>query len=76
MRNLVQYPIEPEEVIECLTNRIDELTETKSIGDMRPLLLQTAVEVVKKAYELQQAGSPIFAEAFNSQNVKDVSKGG
>ena len=44
MRNLLEYPITRDEVIECLTKLRESILEEGCIGDMRPLLLTVAIK--------------------------------
>ncbi len=50
MRNLNEYPITRQEIIECLAKLRDERDqeneESGRVGDMCPLLLQAAIEVI------------------------------
>jgi hypothetical protein len=50
MRNLVEYPITHEEIMECLARLSEVLSYDKTglVGDMRPLLLDRATEIVRK----------------------------
>lgn len=52
MRNLAEYPITLDEVIECLNGlkleAMAEAVENLSYGDMRPLLLEHAIKVIKR----------------------------
>ena len=50
MRNLKEFPIEKEEILACLTSLIEEMAYEKTglIGDMRPLLLAKAYEIVQQ----------------------------
>lgn len=55
MRNLVQYPITSDEIVACLrqlSTEISDIDGERLIGDMRPLLLQTAANVVEAADEM------------------------
>lgn len=49
MRNLVQHAIAPAEVESCLELMAAECLSEGRIGDMRPILLKTAVAVVRAA---------------------------
>lgn len=73
MRNLLEYPITAEEVVECLDNILKEVEyESKArtlFGDMRPLLLRTAIEVVREAGK-PDADIPRINTAMDSQNPK------
>ena len=48
MRNLKEYPITLDEVIECLEQFYKEVDpeKTRACGDMRPLLLRKAIEIL------------------------------
>jgi hypothetical protein len=46
MRNLIEHPPTKQEVVKCLSDLRIALTSTESVGDMRPLLLQIAAEVI------------------------------
>lgn len=53
MRNTLEYPITKEEIVECLDDVIASLlygtsSSSSPIGDMRPLLLAKAKEIVLK----------------------------
>jgi hypothetical protein len=47
MRNLIEFPITLNEVIECL-ERCKAECNPDLIGDMRPVLLQRAIQIVKR----------------------------
>lgn len=49
MRNLEQYPVTLDEVIDCLRQFKDEVdpTVTGIIGDMRPILLDYAISALR-----------------------------
>lgn len=51
MRNTEKYPITTQEIVSCLLELSDELANQRPlrIGDMRPLLLQKAAEIVAQA---------------------------
>lgn len=75
MRNLVQYPITPEEVIESLGRNQAYIAEKSEglIGAMDPILLETALSVVKTAaLIIKNSGDSnnkqLLIQAFNSQN--------
>lgn len=58
MRNLRQYPITKQEILECLSTLAQDMLKEKRVGDMRPSLLQEASKIVEEAkYE------PNFGEA-------------
>lgn len=54
MRNLVEHPVTPQEIVECLrrTSRELEPGADGAVGDMDPLLLRMAADVVEAAYGL------------------------
>lgn len=47
MRNLEEHPITYEEIILCLERLSLDLSQEERIGDMRPLLLQKAAEIIR-----------------------------
>lgn len=47
MRNTVEYPITLSEVIECL-RQFQDSCDPDLIGDMRPLLLKRAIQIVER----------------------------
>ena len=47
MRNLAQYPVTTAEILECLRTLFEEISAEKRPGDMRPLLLRKAAEIVE-----------------------------
>lgn len=47
MRNLLQYPVTLDEIVECLERLRDREATEKRIGDMTPLLLDMAVCAVR-----------------------------
>ena len=53
MRDLVRYPIKLDEVLACLDKLATEIVEQniadQRVGDMRPLLLQKAHQIVLRA---------------------------
>ena len=48
MRDLVRYPITKIEILECLESLANDILEEERVGDMRPLLLQVTMEIVKR----------------------------
>lgn len=52
MRNLAQYPITAEEIVECVNRLKDEAQKRVEVdhicGDMTPLLLTVASQIVAK----------------------------
>ncbi len=50
MRNTKEYPITRDEIVICLRDLSLELTNDRPmelIGDMRPLLLQKAIDIIQ-----------------------------
>jgi hypothetical protein len=52
MRNLLEYPVTRDEVLECLTRLRADLNP-ELIGDMTPVLLDHAIAIVKTAFDLR-----------------------
>jgi hypothetical protein len=52
MRNIVKYPITESEIVECLERLSKEILDEGSCGDIRPLCLKAAAEIVQAAGEL------------------------
>lgn len=48
MRNLTEHPITLHEIEKCLEQLADEIDRYQSIGDMRPLLLKTAANIIRR----------------------------
>lgn len=48
MRNLIQYPIVHQEVVEILEQKLQEERDKKMIGSIGPLVLNTLLEFVKE----------------------------
>lgn len=79
MRNLLEYPITPEEVIEHLKSNVELERLVAGLagdaaGDIDPLCAKTALAVVRAALIIvkNDAGSSaaeLLEAAFNSQNV-------
>ncbi len=50
MRNLIKYPVTDQEIVECLRRLADEKSEEGRrvglCGDMEPLLLATAADII------------------------------
>ena len=44
MRNLMEFPIDDDEILECLKTLSEQLTSEGRIGDMRPMLLTEAAK--------------------------------
>ena len=55
MRNLLQYPVTKQEIINCLKEFAAEVSPEESCGDMRPLLLAEAILIIDKMYGSFQA---------------------
>lgn len=89
MRNLLQHPIRPDEVIQCL-KELDAIYSQSSlisgqVGDIRPLLIRTAIAVVDDAADTLEMVERLddvhnsdavsiidhIKEAFNSQNPEE-----
>ena len=49
MRDLVKYPISKKEIVDLLTQLEAGYRREQLLGDMRPLLLQATLEIVKGA---------------------------
>jgi hypothetical protein len=49
MRDLRKHPITSDEIVKCLTALAEELGARKQSGDIRPLLLQEAARMIRKA---------------------------
>lgn len=50
MRNLLEYPVTPAEIVECCRREADLAKQNAlSFGDMSPLLLSMAADVVEAA---------------------------
>lgn len=47
MRNLIEYPVTHDEIIQCLEERKRVVMASNCLGDMRPLLLEAAIDIVK-----------------------------
>jgi hypothetical protein len=58
MRNLVEYPITYEEVVEFLTELynfyVSDGMERGAYGDMRPLLIEWAIEELARLEDLKE----------------------
>lgn len=77
MRNLLEHPITPEEVVKCLELLAldNSFEKTRRIGDMTPLLLLTAARIVEAANSVLEWSAPGFETgqiraAFESQMPK------
>lgn len=48
MRNTIEHPITKQEIVECLQELIYDIhyDQPSSVGDMRPLLLQKAIDII------------------------------
>jgi hypothetical protein len=62
MRNLKAYPITLDEIEQCLLCLAEELSKDELVGDMRPLLLQKAAEIVGKCAVAAEAIEKIKTE--------------
>jgi len=51
MRDLEQYPITTDEIIQCLKELMNDVAYEKTglTGDMRPLLLANAIKIITEA---------------------------
>ena len=51
MRDLEKYPITTDEIIQCLQRLMDDVSYEKTglVGDMRPLLLANAIQIIMEA---------------------------
>jgi hypothetical protein len=66
MRNLAEYPLTRDEVLECL-NRLRAELNPELIGDMTPLILRHAISVIESAFKLRDAMAtrePAFVVPF------------
>lgn len=62
MRNTVEYPVTKKEIIECLYRMANDLDDGRfSCGDMRPLLLRHALEIVESS-DFNENPGPIGKE--------------
>lgn len=61
MRDLIEHPVTPQEVVDCLAGLIAERCE--GIGDMQSLLLRTAANSVLALQMLQAVLEPIVSLA-------------
>jgi hypothetical protein len=48
MRNLMEYPITTDEIISCLRELVDALNAKARIGDMQPILLYLAANIIEQ----------------------------
>lgn len=55
-RNFAEYPVTVEEIVECLKQFQESVSYEKTglIGDMRPYLLELAIDVVMKREKIDQ----------------------
>ncbi len=51
MRNLAQYPVTELEILQCLGQLESTFRSQARLGDMRPVILATAAEIVKAVGE-------------------------
>jgi hypothetical protein len=49
MRNLHEYPVTKEEILDYLARLQDEVIKEDGIGDMRPLLLAKARQIIEQS---------------------------
>lgn len=54
MRNIAEYPITKEEILECLLSISEDINKYKRVGDMRPIFLRLAAEAVKQSPPLEE----------------------
>ena len=59
MRNLQQWPSTEREIVECLGALASELAAEPRLGDIRPVILRTTVELVGRAQRGAGAGQTI-----------------
>lgn len=52
MRNLLQYPVTQEEILESLRRQMLDIRAEERIGDMRPLVLRHTIEILEAAFGL------------------------
>jgi hypothetical protein len=54
MRNLIEYPITKDEIIKCLKEILADVEkkEEESAGSMHPLLLETAIELIRRSEQV------------------------
>ena len=64
MRNLVQYPITGDEIVDYLRSLAADVDpeKTRLVGDMRPLLLDEAIRAVRHCYGVRSAEPTNFEE--------------
>lgn len=81
MRNLIEFPITADEIIDYLQRLVKEENSSKEFvaGNMSALLAATALEVVRAATDINEEGKkgnsiygPLdrLEQAFESQNIK------
>lgn len=51
MRNLEEYPITMDEIVKCLIETAKAYEAEERIGDMKPILLTKAAEIIMKVSE-------------------------
>ena len=49
MRNLKQYPLTLQEITKCLEDLAQRISDEGFIGDIRPLCLRTAPQIVTRS---------------------------
>lgn len=59
MRNLLEYPITNREIVECL-EQFKADCDPKLVGDMRPLLLDAAINTIQAVNLLAEAGVDVL----------------
>jgi len=52
MRNLKEFPITKDEIIDCLRQLQEDIIKEDLVGDMRPILLEEAMDIIKPWNEL------------------------
>lgn len=51
MRDTIRYPITKDEIVLCLESFLKQIdhADTELVGDMRPILLLSAIDIVRKS---------------------------
>lgn len=52
MRNLLEYPVTQEEILQSLRAQKLEIQGEQRIGDIRPLVLRHSIEIIEAAFAL------------------------
>jgi len=52
MRNLLQYPVTQDEILQSLRSQKRDIEQEQRIGDMRPLVLRHTIEIVEATFGL------------------------